>query len=69
MPTRENIMKEMTVTEWDDLSKQIYCILTDAGSIKIQRVAKTLGLLIEHLRKSGILSEKDIDDMLSKVIS
>lgn len=69
MPTRENILKERALTEQDDLSKHIYYILTDAGSIKIQRVAKTLGLLIGHLRKNGILSDKDIDDMLLEVVS
>jgi len=68
MPTQENTLKKKTFPELDELSKRIYYILTDAESIKIQRVAKTLGLLIEHLSNSGILSVKDIEDMLFEVV-
>ncbi len=41
-----------------------FCVLSDKGEFKEHRMIQAVKLLFEHLHANGILSEKDIDDMM-----
>jgi len=64
MPTREEILREKTHKDVEELEKRVFYTLTDEKSIQIQRTSKIIGLLIKNLHSSGILKSEEIDEIL-----
>jgi len=67
MATKEDILNEKTNRDLP-VAQRIYYTLTDNEKIKAKQTAKTLGLLIDNLVNKGILSGKDIDNMLFEIV-
>lgn len=69
MPTKDEVLREKTFKEEGiELYKRVFYTLTDDERIEGKLTAKALALLIDHLRRSGQLSEEEIDELLFQVV-
>lgn len=69
MPTVEDVFrKQMFKGEGLELQQRIFYTLTDKKELQAHRTAKAVSLLLNALVEKGVLSKKDIDELLFETV-
>jgi hypothetical protein len=66
MPTRNEKLFETFKDV--DLPQRVFYTLTDDATLQAHRTSKLLGLLVNHLREKGIVSDEELDAILLECI-
>lgn len=69
MPTVEDVLRKQTFKgEGLELEQRIFYTLTDKKELQVHRMAKAISLLLKALVEKGVLSKKDIDELLFETV-
>lgn len=70
MANREDVLRDQTYKDdVDEVEKRVFYTLTGKDSLQAHRVAKTLALVVELLRRRNLITDEEVDELLLDVVS
>ena len=69
MASMEDVLREKTFKgQTEDLPRRIFYTLDADKALQTHRNSKAIALLVDHLHKKGLISDKEIDELLFQLL-
>lgn len=68
MPTMEDVLREKTFKDVEQVEKRVFYTLTQDKELIGHRNSKLLSLVVAHFNKANALSDKELDELLFEII-